>query len=71
MTTSLLIRKVGGMDTIVADIERGSRDETALPADASLMSAEILEKFYQRTGMTPAQVIALLGMVDIRDTPTV
>ena len=68
MSTALLIRNVEGVDRVVADIERGSNDETALPADASLLSVEILNKFYQQTGMTPTQVIALLGMVDDRET---
>lgn len=72
MATALLIRKIDGVDTVVADIERGGGDETALPSDASLLSAEILEKFYQQIGMSPRQVIALLGMKDGRDgTPTI
>ena len=51
---------------IVADLERGAGDETAIPADASLVDVQLIDTLLRRTGITDAQLTEMLGLVDER-----
>jgi len=62
MTISRYIR--GGK--IVADLDRGAGDETAIPADASLVDVRLIEALLTQTGVTDEQLTAMLGLVDER-----
>jgi len=51
---------------IVADLDRGAGDDTAIPADASLVDVQLIETLLTQAGITDEQLTAMLGLVDER-----
>ncbi|APU89211.1 hypothetical protein Rctr71_101 [Virus Rctr71] len=67
MATALLIRDVDGQRTIVADIDLADTDKVALPADAEIIRRDTVDRLYNASGLTEAQVLTMLDLADTRE----
>ena len=67
MTTVLLIREIDGQNTVVAEYDVDAADKVALPSDGQIIQRAMIDRLYASTGMTEAQLLAMLGLVDARE----
>ena len=67
MTTVLLIREIDGQNTVVAEYDVDASDKVALPSDGQIIQRAMIDRLYESTGMTEAQLLAMLGLVDARE----
>ena len=51
---------------IIANLIIGESDLTAIPDNASLIDASLIEKLMEQTGLDEAGIIAMMGLVDER-----
>ena len=69
MSTVLLIRDIDGQRTIISEYDLDAADKVALPADAELIQQATIDRLYATSGLSESQLLAMLGLVDARETP--
>ena len=69
MTTVLLIREIDGQNTVVAEYDVDAADKIAIPSDGQIIQRTMIDRLYAATGLSEPQLLAMLGLVDARETP--